>query len=61
MPHALACWGGDARDKAYHWLFHVVFDPESGFDFIRAADLTDHDDGVGLWVVIKRFHYINVL
>src|SRR3569623_429589 len=61
MAHALAGRRSDAGDEADHRLFHVVLDPVSGIGFVGPADFTDHDDGIGLRVVIEHFHDVDVL
>ncbi len=61
MAHALARRRGDARDEADHRLFHVGFAPARGFGFVRAADLADHDDRIGIGVVVERPHDVDVL
>ena len=36
------------------------FAPHGGFGFIGAADFADHDDGVGVRVVIESAHHVDV-
>ena len=61
MTHALTCWCRDACNKANHRLFHVLFGPQCSVDFVRSADFADHDDGIGVGVVVKQLEHINVL
>src|SRR5690606_36671820 len=61
MPHALARRGGDAGDEADHGLSHVVLDPARGVLLVGAADLADHDDGIGVGVVVEHLHDVDVL
>ena len=61
MAHALACRGGHTGDKADDGLFHVELAPAGGFGLIGAADFADHDDGVGVGVVVEGAHHVNVL
>ena len=61
MSHALACRCSDASDKAHDGLFHVVFAPARSFCFVGAANFTDHDHGIGVWVVVESAHHVDVL
>src|SRR5690606_3223090 len=61
VPHALARRRGDAGDEADHGLFHVVLGPLRGVDFVRPANLADHDDGVGVGVLVEHLEHIDVL
>ena len=54
MPHALSGRSGLPGDEADHRLGHVVGDKLSGFFFIGAADLADHHNFLGLWVVFEH-------
>ena len=33
--------------------FHVGLAPLGGFGFVRTADFADHDDGVGIRIVVE--------
>src|SRR6186713_142677 len=59
MPHALARRSRDARDIRDHGLGHVFMDEVRGSFFIRAADLTHHDDAFGLRISFKEFQHID--
>src|ERR1019366_7925183 len=61
VPHALACWRGDARDESYHRLLHVVLHPQRGSLFVRAANLAHHDHGLGVRIVVEHAQHVDVL
>src|SRR3989344_2328484 len=61
VAHALARGRGDTGDEADDGLFHVGLAPLGGFGFVRAADLANHDDGIGVRVVVERLHDVDVL
>jgi hypothetical protein len=52
---------GDAGDEADDRLLHVVLAPARGVGLVRAADLADHDHGVGVGVVVEGLHHVDVL
>src|SRR3546814_9552737 len=54
MPHALALRRARAGDEADDRLGHVLGDELGRFLFGRTADLADHDDALGLRVVLDR-------
>ena len=54
MAHALAGRGGDTSDIADHRLGDVLADELRSIFLGRAADLADHDDALGLRVVLKQ-------
>src|SRR3954469_21477759 len=54
MPHPPTLRRGLARDKAHDWFGDPLLDEGSRPLLVGAADLTDHDDGVGVVVVLKR-------
>src|SRR4051812_7013967 len=54
VAHASSGRGGLARDEGDDGLRHVVFGEGRGLLFVRAAYLADHDDAVGLGVVLKE-------
>ena len=60
MAHAFAGRCGDTSDEANDWFFHIGFAPLSGICFVRSTDFANHDDGVGVWIIIKRLHHIDV-
>ena len=61
VAHALARRGRDAGDEADDGLLHVGLAPAGGFGLVRAADLADHDHGVGVRVVVEGLHHVDVL
>ena len=61
MAHAFACRSGHARDETHDRLLHVQLAPTGGFRLVWATDFANHDDGIGVRVVIKEPHNINVL
>ena len=61
MAHALARRCGDASDEADHRFLHVVLGPARGVHFVRSADLADHDDGVGVGIVVEHLQHVDVL
>ena len=61
MTHAFASGCGDTCNETYDWLFHIGFAPACGFCFVWATDFTDHDDGVGIRVVVEHAHDVDVL
>src|SRR5512147_2204422 len=61
MAHALARRRGDAGDEADDGLFHVALHPLGGGFLVRAADLADHDHGVGIGVVVEELEHVHVL
>ena len=60
MAHALAGRGSYAGDEADDRFFHVDFAPFGGFGFVGAADLADHDDRLGVRVVVEGAHDVDV-
>jgi Fe2+ transport system protein FeoA len=52
VTHALACRSGDAGDETNDRLLHVGLAPDSSVGLVRTADLADHDDRIGLRVVV---------
>src|SRR5690606_9274348 len=61
MAHALAGRRRDASDEADHGLLHVGLAPQGGFRLVGTADFADHDDGIGVGVVVEGLHHVNVL
>src|SRR3989338_7899785 len=61
MAHALAFRRGNARDETDYRLLHVVLDPARAFFLVAAADLADHDDRIGIRVVVEQLHHIDML
>src|SRR5882672_2125678 len=61
MPHPLARGRGDAGDEADHGLFHVHLHPARGVLLVAAADLADHDHGVGPGIVVEELQHLDVL
>src|SRR5690606_34802410 len=61
MAHALARRGGDAGDEADHRLLHVRLDPVGGFFLVAAADLADHDDRIGIRILVEELQDVGVL
>ena len=54
MAHAFPGRGGLTRDERHHRLADVVFDVLGRRLFVGAPDLADHDDRVGLFVVLEH-------
>ena len=61
MAHAFARRCGHTGDKADDGLFHVELAPAGGFGLVGSADFANHDDGVGIGVVVKGAHHVDVL
>lgn len=55
MPHLLAFRRGEARDVRHDRLGHMFGSPFRGVLFGVSSDFTDHDDGLGRFVVFKGF------
>ena len=54
MAHAAAGRRGLPGDEADHRLLHVFLDEFRGDFFGVAADFADHDDGVGVGIVVEE-------
>ena len=50
MSHGPSRWCRDSGDESHHWLGAVFLNPPRGFDFQITANLTDHDDAIGIVV-----------
>jgi hypothetical protein len=61
MAHALAGGAVTPAMKPDDRLLHVVLAPARGFGLVGAADLADHDDGVGFRIVVEGLHHVDVL
>ena len=61
MPHAFSRRSGHAGDERSNGLFHMLTDPLGTFFFIRTADLTTHDNRIGVRVIVEQLHHIQVL
>ena len=61
MAHAFARRRSDTRNKTNDRFFHIGFAPLCGICFVWSADFANHDDGVGIRIVIKCLHHIDVL
>src|SRR6185503_8054227 len=61
VAHALARRRGDAGNETHDRLLHVLLDPLRRGFLVRAADLANHDDGLGLRVVVEHLHHVDVL
>ena len=53
MAHAASRGRRYARDKSDHRLAHVFLRPVRCIDFLRTADLANHDDGIGIRVLLE--------
>ena len=53
MPHRLAFRRGKARDIRNHRLRDVVLDIGSGMLLCITADFTDHDDRLGIGIILE--------
>src|SRR5579859_1743571 len=60
MSHPLAGRRRDACDETDHRLLHVLLDPSGAGLFVVAADLSDHDDGVGIRVRVEHLHDVDM-
>ena len=60
MAHAFAGRRSNTRNKTNDRFFHIGFAPLSGVCFVWSADFANHDDGVGIRIVIERLHHIDV-
>jgi len=61
MAHALARGRRDASNKTDDGLFHVGFAPDGGLSFVRSANFANHDDSIGIRVIIEGAHHVDVL
>src|SRR6201994_2766933 len=62
MAHAAARRRGDAGDEADHRLLGlVVLDEVRRVFFRRAADLADHDDGLGFRIAQEHLQHLDML
>jgi hypothetical protein len=62
VAHALAGRGAvTPAMKPTTGLLHVGLAPAGGFGFVRAADFANHDDGVGVRIVVEGLHHVDVL
>ena len=59
MAHLLAGRRGHARDVAHDRLRHVRLDEVGRFLFGRAADLAEHDDGLGVGVGFEQLEAVD--
>src|SRR5437660_894500 len=59
MPHALAWRSGLPRDERGDRLAQMLLDVSGRALFRRAADLADHQNGLGLWVGFKEFEDVD--
>ena len=60
VAHAAARRGGLASDEGHHRLGDVRLHEFSGLLLSAAADLANHDDGVGVWVILEHPQCVNV-
>ncbi len=60
MAHAAAGRRGLTGDKADHRLLHVLLDELGRGLFCRAADLADHDDGLGFRIAVEQAQRIDM-
>jgi hypothetical protein len=58
---ALAGRGSHTSDEANDGLLHVGLAPHGGFGFVWTTDFTNHDDGIGVWIVVESLHHFDVL
>src|SRR3546814_4763359 len=59
MPHALALRRAGAGDEADDRLGHVLGDELGRFLFGRTTDLADHDDALGLRIVLEQLQAVD--
>src|SRR5688572_28015888 len=59
VTHALAGRRCDARDVCNDWLADVVADELGSGLFVRTADLADHDDALGLRIVLEARQHVD--
>src|SRR6185503_8377193 len=59
MSHAASRGRGLACDESDHWLPDVFLDVFRGGLFGAAADLADHDDGVGIGILVEQPDGVN--
>src|SRR5205085_1416914 len=59
VAHAFAWGGGGTGDEADGGFFDVFFDEACAFDFGGAADFADHDEGVGVFVLVEEFKHVD--
>src|SRR5690606_13316852 len=61
VAHALARRRRNTGDEADHGFLHVVFGPLGGIHLVRAADFADHDDRIGIGIVVEQLEHVDVL
>ena len=60
MAHATTGRSGGTGDETRDGLLAVRLDPAGGFDFGVTTDFADHDDGLGLRVVVEELDDVEV-
>ena len=55
-PRRRGCSGYESRDR----FFAIVFHPRGRFLLGRPADLTDHNDGFGIGIVVEHLEDIQM-
>ena len=58
MAHASSLRRRQTRNIGDQRLLHVVAGPECGFRFLRAADLADHQHGVGARILLEQLQHV---
>src|SRR5690606_17796540 len=61
VAHPLSRRRSHTGNETYYRFRHVVLRPPSGFDFVGAANFTDHDNGVGVGIFVEHLQYVDVL
>src|SRR5690606_32665914 len=60
VSHASSGRGGGPGDEGGDGFVAVFGGPGGGFFFGSAADLADHDDGLGLRIVVEHLEHVEV-
>src|SRR5690606_22775901 len=61
MPHPFSGRSSHAGNKPYDGLSHIVFSPTSSVHFVRAANFTDHHNGIGVRIFVEHLEHVDVL
>src|SRR5690606_24810296 len=61
VTHAFSGRRCHTSDKANNGLGHIVFSPQSRVDFVWTADLANHDNGIGIRIVVEHLEHVDVL
>src|SRR5699024_2016572 len=60
VTHGLTFRCGKASNVANNWFGYIVLNVLRSLFFGVATDFTDHDDGLGVWILFESFQRIDV-